>query len=216
MAVSKPRKKPAPRKPSQATSASDWRTAASQLPLVETPTGKWIRMKKPGMTRFLEDGFLPDSLAGAVRKEIQSAKSKGGTKTSDAELLRELTKDMDEDGLLDMLASMDRIVCAVVVEPKFVWHRRLVREDPDDPHSPVKLDAKGREVTEEIPEEDRRDDVVYTDEMDQIDKNFVFQAAVGGSTDLARFRAQSAAVMDSLSTGEDVEEAPERAPAPGA
>jgi hypothetical protein len=215
MAVSKTRKKPVARKPSQATSAGDWRKAANELPLVETPTGKWIRMKKPGMTRFLEEGFLPDSLAAAVRKEIASAKSKGGKKPSDAEMVQELTKDLDEDGLLDMLSSMDRIVCAVVVEPKFVWHRRLVHEDPEDPTSPVKLDKKGRVVTEEIPEDDRRDDVVYTDEMDQIDKNFVFQAAVGGSTDLARFRAQSAAVMDSLSAGQDVEEAPERASAPG-
>lgn len=216
MAVSDntPKSPRAKAKPTKATSASDWKKQSSQLPLVETPTGKWIKFKRVGMTKFLEGGFLPDSLAAAVRREIKSAKSKGGKRSSDTEIMQELTQDMSPEDMMDMMASMDRIVVAVMVEPKFVWHRRLVHEEPDDPSSPVKLDAKGREVTEEIPEEDRRDDVVYTDEMEQEDKNFVFQAAVGGSTDLARFRAQSAAVVDALSAGQGVEEAPERAPAP--
>lgn len=208
MAVSKTRKS------GKATSASDWKKAVAELPLLETPTGKFIRLKRPGMTKFLEDGFLPDSLAGAVRRELNAAKSKGAKKPSDAEVMAELTKDMDPDDMFDMLASMDRIVCSVMVEPKVVWHREVVREDPDDPSSPVKLDSKGREVLRDIPEEDRSDDVVYTDEIDQIDKNFIFQASVGGSTDLARFRAEQTAVMDALQPGEDVEEAPERAASP--
>lgn len=214
MAVSKTRKTTKP-KPTEATSAAAWKQSAATLPLVETPTGKWVRFKKPGMTKFLEDGFLPDNLATLVRKEIEKAKRKPGqSQPSDKDLMAALTKDLDQDGILDMLAAMDRIIVRVMVEPKFLWHRRLVREDPDDPTSSVKLDAKGREVTEDIPDEERRDDVVYTDEMETEDKNFIFQAAVGGSTDLARFRAQSAAVMDSLSAGTNVEEAPERAPAP--
>jgi hypothetical protein len=214
MAVSDNRKKASPGR-TKATSAGEWRKAASMLPLIETPTGKFIRMKKPGMTKFLEDGFLPDSLAGALRKEIASAKKKPGAKaTTDAELMRSLTEGMDEAGLMDMMASMDRIVARVVVEPPIVWHRRPVREDPEDPTSAVMLDAKGREVTEEIPEDRRRADVVYTDEVDQADKNFIFQVAVGGSTNLDRFRKEQAAVMDTLSAGKNVEEAPERAPAP--
>jgi hypothetical protein len=216
MAVSKPRKtNPRKPKPTQATSAADWKKASSQYPLVETPTGKWIRIKKPGMTRFLDGGFLPDTLASAVRREIDNASRKpGAKKTSEREIMRELTADMDPGAVMDMLASLDRIVVEVVVEPTFVWHRRPVREDPDDPTSPVKLDDKGREVLEDIPEADRHDDVVYTDEMDQSDKNFVFQVAVGGSTDLSRFRQEQVAVMDALSAGQSVEEAPERAPAP--
>lgn len=215
MAVSDNKKKPAAR--TKATTAGEWKKASSMLPLVETPTGKWIRFKRPGMTKFLEDGFLPDNLASLVRKEIASAGKRPGQKsTSDAELMASLTRDLDDDAVLDMFAAMDRIIVSVMVEPKFVWHRRVVREDPDDPASPTRLDSKGREVLEDIPEEERRDDVVYTDEMDNEDKNFVFQAAVGGSTDLARFRAKSASIVDSLSAGQDVEEAPERALAPGA
>lgn len=198
----------------KATSANDWKKASSQLPLLETPTGKHIRMKRPGMTKFLEAGFLPDSLASAVRKEIAASGKRGARKASDKELMDKLLADADEDAMLDMLASMDRIVAYVIVEPPFAWHRRPVREDPSDPASPVRLDAQGREVLEDIPDSERRDDVVYTDEIDQEDKNFVFQAAVGGSTDLARFRARQAAVMDSLSAGAGLEEAPERAPAP--
>lgn len=215
MAVSDNRKKP-PTSRTKATSASDWKKAASMLPLIETPTGKFIRMKKPGMTKFLEDGFLPDSLAGAIRKEIASAKRKPGAKaTTEAELMQSLTADLDEAGLLDMMASMDRIVARVVVEPPIVWHRRPTLGPKGDAGEMIPLmDSKGREVLEDIPEDERRDDVVYTDEVDQIDKNFIFQVAVGGSTNLARFRQEQAAVMDALSAGQNVEEAPERAPAP--
>jgi hypothetical protein len=207
----------AARKPTKATSASDWKKSSQELPLVETPTGKWVRFKKPGMTKFLESGFLPDSLASLVQKEIANASKRPGTKAPDDKaMLAALTKDLDADGVADMMASLDRIIVAVMVEPPFAWHRRPVRTDPTDPDSPVKLDDKGREVTEEIPEDKRREDVVYTDQMEQEDKNFIFAACVGGSTDLARFRAQSSIVMDALSAGEGVEEAPQRTPAPGA
>ena len=203
------RKKPARTK---ATSAGEWRrSTTTQLPLVMTPTGKWIRFRRPGMTKFLEAGFLPDTLAGLVRKEIASASKKPGAKSvNDKELLSKLTADLDEAGMLDMLAALDRIIVTVMVEPRVVWHR-VVKRDED---GVAVLDDRGREILEDVPDDDRSNDVVYTDEIEQEDKNFIFQAAVGGSTDLARFRAQSAAVMDSLSSGQIMEEAPERAPAP--
>lgn len=210
MAVSDRTKKTPTR--SKATSAGEWRKSATQYPLIETPTGKWIRMKRPGMTKFLEDGFLPDTLAGIVRKQIASASSRPGAKgPTDQDLMKSLTENLDERAVMDMMASMDRVIVSVMVEPRFVWHRRVQRDDDGN----ALLDGQGREILEDVPDDDRSNDVVYTDEMDQIDKNFVFQAAVGGSTDLARFRAQSAAVMDSLSAGKGVEEAPERAPASG-
>jgi hypothetical protein len=101
-----------------------------------------------------------------------------------------------------MMASMDRIIVTVMVEPRVMWHKRVKRNDDN---SPV-LDGHGLEVLEDVPEDERSDDVVYTDEIDQSDKNFIFQAAVGGSTDLARFREKSAAVVDALSAGQGVEE----------
>lgn len=179
-----------PRKPTKATSATDWKKSSSQLPLIETPTGKFIRMKRPGMTKFLEAGFLPDSLAVAVRKEINSAsRAKVDPK--------KFIESIDGDAALEMLSVMDRIVCAVMVEPKVVSHRR---EKPF-------ADKPG--VFEDIPEDERRDDVVYTDWIDQEDKTFIFQLAVGGSANLERFRAEQAAVMDTVSAIEGVEKAPQ-------
>ena len=193
MAVSDKSKKPARTK---ATSAGEWRKSASQLPLVETPTGKWIRLKRPGMTKFLEAGYLPDALAEAVRKEISSASRKKVDP-------KKLIESIDGDVAVELLATMDRIICSVMVEPKVVSHKRKVDEQD------------GNDVWEEIPEDERRDDVVYTDEIDQEDKNFIFSVASGGSTDLTRFRAEQAAVVDVVSTITAVEEAPERASAPG-
>lgn len=202
----KPRKPRSTQRPraTKATSAADWKKAESQLPLIETPTGKWIRMKRPGMTKFLEAGFLPDALAAVVRKEINSAARK---KVDPQKLL----ESVDGDAAVEMLEAMDRIVISVMVEPKFTSHRRQKRNDDDE----LLWLPDGKPHMEDIPEDERRADIVYTDEMDQDDKNFVFRVAVGGSTDLTRFRAEQAAVVDAVSAITNVAEAPESDPAPG-
>lgn len=188
-----------PRKPTartKATSAGEWKKAESQYPLIETPTGKWIRLKRPGMTKFLEAGFLPDSLAAMVRKEINSA----SRKKVDPKKLMDSLGDVDGDAALEMLASMDRIVCAVMVEPKVVSHLRPKLGPKGDHGEMIPLvEPGGKQIMEEIPEDERADDVVYTDWIDQDDKNFIFRVAVGGSTDLTRFRAEQSAVVDAVS-----------------
>lgn len=203
MAVSdgKPRKTTARTK---ATSAAEWKNTRNQLPLIETPTGKHIRLKRPGMTKFLEAGYLPDSLATVVRKEINSASRK---KVDPQKLIDSI----DGDAAMELMMSMDRVICAVMVEPPVQWHRRAKTDGQGEPV----LDEQGVEVFEDIPDEDRRDDVVYTDEIDQEDKNFIFRAAAGGSTDLARFREESAAVMETVQAITGVASAPEHAAAPG-
>lgn len=175
----------------KATSASEWKKASSQLPLIETPTGKSIRMKRPGMTKFLEAGFLPDALATLVRKEINNVSRKKVD-------LEKMMSSVDGEAALEMMLSMDKIVAAVMVEPVVMVHQRERERDAD-----------GKPVMEDIPEDERRADVVYTDEIDQIDKNFIFRVASGGSTDLARFRAEHAAVMDAVPAIESLAQTPE-------
>jgi hypothetical protein len=54
--------------------------------------------------------------------------------------------------------------------------------------------------------EKRDPDALYVDEMDFNDRMFIFGVAVGGTSDLEKFREQQAAVMESLSDGEAVGE----------
>lgn len=193
-------KKPA--KPTQATSAAAWKQGIEAHPLIKTPTGKWIRIKRPGMTTFLQSGFLPDALAATVKQQISEAKRKP---TRDMEAgLRNVLDSLSADAALEMLESMDRIMCAVFVEPKCVWHRRQRRDE----HGTPMVDEDNNPIMEDIPDDERDDNVIYTDWIEQEDKSFVFQAAVGGTTDLARFRKQQSLALAAVEAKSGVEDAP--------
>lgn len=183
------------------TSPKAYRAKKAKDP-IELPSGAYMYIKRPGMEKFLSAGFLPDSLQATIRKEIAQASGKPDRKMT--------IQDVDMDDLDGYLDAMDRICEVVVVEPKVVWHKELVR-DPES--GDILYDTKGHEKTRVIAEEDRDDEVLYTDEMDQMDKNFIFQYAVGGSADLTRFRAATDALVDAVSAGGTVEHASEPASA---
>lgn len=66
----------------------------------------------------------------------------------------------------------------------------------------VCIDPKVHPVPED--EADRDEDELYIDDVDQVDKSFIFNWTVGGSSDLAKFREQLATNVDTLSQGGDV------------
>ena len=77
----------------------------------------------------------------------------------------------DPQMLLKVVDATDRIFAYCVVEPQF----KLA-----------------------VPREEREEGVLYTDMVDTEDKTFIFQLAVGGTRDLARFRAEQAAQLATL------------------
>lgn len=90
----------------------------------------------------------------------------------------------DEKQLKEMMEFMDDLVVMVSIEPK-------VEKAPED-------------------EADRREDVLYADEVDQDDKSFLFQVVTGGTTDLEKFREATQANVVALSGRQDVELPAER------
>lgn len=80
--------------------------------------------------------------------------------------------EITEGQLQDMLALFDAVVVHCVVQPAV-----------------APLPAEG---------EERADDVLYVDEVDFDDKQFIFQWVVGGTKDLEKFRAEQAASVESL------------------
>lgn len=83
---------------------------------------------------------------------------------------------IDIEQVRDMYEMVNTVVVASVVEPK-------VHEVPEDP-------------------EDRDDDLLYVDEVDDEDKMFIFQWAIGGTDDIASFREQAAADLVAVSQGQ--------------
>lgn len=75
----------------------------------------------------------------------------------------------------EMYEMVDKVTLASVVEPK-------IHSIPDD-------------------EGDREDDLLYIDEVDDEDKMFIWQWALGGTSDIATFRREAGADLDALAQG---------------
>lgn len=175
-----------------ASPASSFKRKGKQV--TELPSGLFVMMRRPGMEKFLASGYMPDKMAAIIREQINSKSTKP---TRPEDILGD--EGMSMDDVTEMMHAMDRITAYCITEPVVFWHMRPVVEDD----KPV-LDDKGRNKLEEIPEEDRDEEIVYTDDIDLEDKQFVFQYAVGGTPDLTRFREQSASVVAALQPSGDV------------
>lgn len=155
-------------------SAKTWKRAVDEP--VTLPSGNVVRLKRPGPTAMIQNGMLPDALMNVVSESISS--KQGLSKESQTALLE------DNERLIEMLDALDQTVPKVMVDPKCAYHRN--------------------ESGEDIPEDERDDDVVYTDYIDLDDKMFIFQFAIGGTRDADRFREESASALGNLADGEEV------------
>lgn len=182
--------------PARATSAAQYR--ASQGKTVELPSGNHAVLRRVGMDKFLSAGYMPDNLREVITKEIGRASRKPVSMDS-------LQGNMKPEEIVEWLATMDRLVATVFVEPQVRWH---MREKPTQDQNRVTADY------EEIPEEERDPAFLYTDELDMEDKQFAFRYATGGSTDLTRFRAEAASLVAGVPAGEDMALSPEPSAVP--
>jgi hypothetical protein len=113
-----------------------------------------------------------DTLNGVIQsKHIKRVK--GEATISPESLIK------DPKSLMGMLELADRVCEYVVIQPTVVRPVKVIGENSDGDPIEVKL-----------PGEERDDEVVYTDELDDADKMFIFTHACGGDPDLAKFRDQ--------------------------
>lgn len=175
-----PAKSGAKKKTSGQSAARQWKRAKGEE--VEVPSGNVALLKRPGMEAFLAEGLIPDALMPIVQESIRTGQG------LPPEKMAEMSEDLTVVG--SMLDAMDRVVVRVVIEPKVLWHKRIV---VDGEGAPVLKD--GKEQTEVIPESERDDDLLYTDDVDMEDKTFIFNYAVGGTRDLERFREEASASL---------------------
>jgi len=184
------------RREKQATTAQAWRAGRNQT--VELPSGNHAVLRRPGMEKFLSSGYLPDTLRSVIQEQIAS----GSGRTS----AHEATKDVSLEEAAEWMAAMDRVAVHVFVSPALRWHKKPAI----GPDGKPLLDAKKQPVYVDVPDDERDPEFLYTDDVDMEDKQFAFQYAVGGDTDLERFRAATASVVDDLSAGADLAVSPER------
>lgn len=198
--------------------AKNWRKRVGGIEL-DLPSGNTALVTRPGMDKLLKAGIMPDALTPIAMEHLRKAESGGRiTQDDDAEMNAKLMEQIMQDPsqMTEIFMAFDRVLEMCVVEPKVALHlRKQTNEDGSD------VLENGKPVWEEIPQDERLSDEVpeeidgepnplyrseedcpiYTDEVDQDDKTFIFQWAVGGTADLETFRREQAATLASAQSG---------------
>lgn len=145
---------------------------------LELPSGAVILAKGlTGMRAFLKSGVIPNNLMVIIQESLDKGKE------PDLDSLLQPTGEegkVSQESIDDMLTLIDNVTVETWLLPPTAL-------------PPTK-------------EEERSDEVLYTDEIDDQDKLFVFQWAIGGSDDLETFRQEQNASMDRLRAGKAVED----------
>lgn len=179
-----------PAKQAEITSAKVWK--AKHKPIdVKLPSGNVALIKIPGLESLMAEGLVSDSLMPIIQEAIESGRTgKKGKKgaLSDAELLNML---QDPTKLSSIMETMDRTLVYAVVEPPVQNHRWTADQAERGECTP-------EDVGKPIPDNERDEDILYTDEVDMDDKSFVFQLVAGGSADLEKFRKEYGESVDGL------------------
>jgi hypothetical protein len=138
--------------------------------IMELPSGRVMKLKNPGgLQAFIANGTIPNSLSG-----------KTGPKATRA--AAELSKDVDS--LADMLKMLDLVMIQAAKEPRVhevPTQEMLERHNILHPENTFETVDDWR---------DSREDDLFVDEIEETDKQFVFQWVSGGVRDLETFRAQ--------------------------
>jgi|SRR5215207_5010926 len=174
-----PAKKAAPAK--AATKAGYGIGLAKPMEL-ELPSGEVCLALRPGAQGLIKAGLLDslDQLTSFVQVEHIDAndpRKSAATQVSIDELVK------DPEKLAEGLALIDKVICFVVKEPR-------VEMDLTEEEQAARV-AKGLPPTD--PE------AIYASFVDTDDKMFIFQWAVGGTSDLIQFREESQKLMGSVS-----------------
>ena len=175
----------------QVTSAKTWKKNSGAVAHdVEMPSGNVARVKIPGLPTLMAQGLIADSLMPMVNKAIEqgkSGKAKKASKTTDQEIAQLM---QDPRKFEDMMDTFDKVTVACVVEPKVVYYK-YTEDNAPEPDL----------VDQVIPEDERDDEILYSDEVDMDDKSFLFNLVSGGTRDLETFRRQQSQSLAGLQAG---------------
>lgn len=152
-----------------------------------TPSGQTCQVRLPGVQRLMAAGILEDAdtLSTMVDKK-HIRRVNGKDQVNGDSLLK------DPKNLVSVLRTVDKVVAHMVVQPTV--KRPVI----------IGMDDEGKETEKPLPEEDRDPKIVYTDDIDMTDRMYIFQFAVGGTTDVEQFRSKLAKAVGSMETLQDV------------
>lgn len=147
--------------------------------IMELPSGLVMKLKNPGgLQAFIANGTIPNSLLGMVQEGLRGKQGAEAAKAA-----ADLANDLESLG--DMLQMLNLVMVQAAQEPKVYpvpTPEDLERHNIMNPSNSFETIDEYREHFD--------DNRLYVDEIDEMDKQFVFQWVSGGVRDLATFRAQ--------------------------
>jgi hypothetical protein len=185
---------------SVATPASQWKgkvqVEGAPLPLPSENTAL-VRQITP--QAFLSSGLIPDPLRPIIQTAINS---KQGLRPRDTK------KMMDDPKLLgSAMELMDRTICYVVIEPEIVMPPKCT--ECGEYANTEEHNRQSGKYTHRYNEGKRDPELLYADQVDLMDKQFVFQYAMGGVKELEPFRSELDATVGGLQDQQGVQDTPE-------
>lgn len=153
----------------------------TQFQDITTPSGQTCQVRLPGVQRLMAAGILEDADTLSTLVDQKHIKRVGGKQKVDGQSLL-----ADPKNLVAVMKTVDKIVEHMVVQPTV--KRPVIHT----------VNPEGEPIERPIRDEDRYPDVVYTDQIDMTDRMYIFQFAVGGTTDVERFRGQLDEAMGSM------------------
>lgn len=177
------------------STAKSWKGKRKNAPVdLNLPSGNTCLVRRTGMLAFLQSGLIPNSLLGLVQDAMDKAsKGKSMSKKDEQKMLDDLMADPTK--LAEMFSMIDRVTVDVVVEPPVrmgVWTQQ-------DQLAGLCDEA---DVGQIIEEDDRDEDTLYVDEVDDEDKWAIYNFVVGGTDDFESFREEAAERLAAVDDGE--------------
>lgn len=161
--------------------------------LQKLPSDLVVKVRNPGgLTAFIANGTIPNSLL----KIVQDAMNTNASKEELVNNAKNLGKDIDS--IKDLMELMNIVASQVIVEPVC----RLVPTEEDV----TRHNLLNPTATVSTPEQLRDDSVLYVDDIEELDKQFLFQWVSGGTRDLEKFRKQHEDNVAAVSPGEGPED----------
>jgi hypothetical protein len=174
----------------EVTSASAWRAQTLGGTPLRVPSGNVCLIKESsGLHVFVQNGSIPNALMPLIDEAMKKGKPPESA---------DLSLEKNPDLLNDIVTLCDTVTLSLVLKPVvkpipyLVNSEGRVARDPEG--KPIVLPSSQRETG----------DFIYVDEVDFEDKMFIFNYAVGGTTDLERFRQELNSSMESVPASKDV------------
>jgi len=161
--------------------------------LVPLPSGMVAKLRRVDLQTMILSGNVHNPLMSVVGEALEKGKGADIGKLTGMD-----DGEIDLDAVKDMFEMVNHVIVNCFVEPKV---HPMPEPDPEDLEDLDEEDEDYEEQVARLVAEEMDDDKLYVDEVDAEDKMFIFQWCIGGTDDVASFRAEARADMDAVAKG---------------